>query len=65
MAYNVYAFCDECGKDLENFTNVTVSMTRFRKYAKARHWDVRNGWLCPDCAKKKLNRKEQGDSNGE
>ncbi|MPM27691.1 hypothetical protein SDC9_74204 [bioreactor metagenome] len=53
MAYNVYVRCNECGEELECFTNQTISVTAFEKYGRRHGWIAKNpNWYCPECAAK-------------
>jgi len=63
MAYNVYVSCNECGVECNNFTNETISVSKYEKYARRRGWYAKNPrWYCPEhkhLACKKENEEEK------
>ena len=56
MAYIEYIACDKCGVDMGAWVDRSFGICFARRYARKRGWKIgKNGWVCPECQRKKEN----------
>ena len=64
MAYNCYFSCDVCGDEGCAWTNLTVSLSKSEKFARAMGWKItKKGWICPSCQKRLEKQKQKEKEN--
>ena len=57
MAYEVRVVCDKCGGGFY-WTNSSVSKSEATRIARKKGWQIgKRGWVCPDCKKRKDEKK--------